>query len=192
MNLKQLAEYRKEFGAIPADELLAIAEGNDCEKYSAEEIRAIHRILVEKGKRPPRVPALSREDAETNGENGGTSYHRDAAEAHGGRTWGYQTQPRKRHHFRRYDDVRWYRRSGNNLVFMLIHLLTAGLVPAMLWVVLNFVTGDIYYPEKEHQGYLKTWGLRMKVLVGVLLGLNAGLWCYALLHGFRLPFKLGR
>src|SRR6266498_3514754 len=61
MNLKQMEEYRKEFGAISVGELRDIADQNDRGKYSAEELQAIHRMLVEKGQRHAAFPSERQE-----------------------------------------------------------------------------------------------------------------------------------
>ena len=72
-----------------------------------------------------------------------------------------------------YEEVPWYRRSGVNSVFILVHILTCGCVPLILWTCVNLVTGDIYYKKKDAAGLLETWGFANRVVAIAILLVNA-------------------
>src|SRR3990170_6170533 len=72
-----------------------------------------------------------------------------------------------------YEQVPWYRRSGVNSVFILVHILTGGCVPFILWTCVNLVTGDIYYKKKDAAGYLQTRSFANKVVAVAILLVNA-------------------
>lgn len=68
-----------------------------------------------------------------------------------------------------YASVPWLRRSGTNSAFMVLHVLTFGVLPLLLITCIIFATGDIYYNQIESSGTLKTWSKANKVIVFALL-----------------------
>jgi len=71
-----------------------------------------------------------------------------------------------------YSDVPWYRRSRTNSAFLVCHVLTCGLLPLILWVCINLLTGDIYYNRRDDRGHLATWSNANKVAAVVILLLS--------------------
>jgi len=74
--------------------------------------------------------------------------------------------------YSRYEDVPWYRRSGVNSAFVITHLLTCGLIPALIFVCIVLVTGDVYYDKKDASGKLKVWSVLNKIVAAIILLLN--------------------
>lgn len=68
-----------------------------------------------------------------------------------------------------YSDVPWHRRSSVNLAFTLIHFLTLGTIPLLIWTCVNLVTGDIFHKELDEHGQLKKWSTTRKITAGVVL-----------------------
>jgi hypothetical protein len=56
--------------------------------------------------------------------------------------------------YRSYHSVPWHRRSGVNIFFVLIGLICP---PLLWWAVGNSLTGRIYTPAKNDQGFMETW-----------------------------------
>lgn len=70
---------------------------------------------------------------------------------------------------RKYSTLPWYRRSGINTVFLVLHLLTLGLIPFLVITCVALVTGDIYYNKAEQDGSLKKWSFANKIIAALFL-----------------------
>ena len=62
-----------------------------------------------------------------------------------------------------YKEIPWFRRSGACTGLLLANLLTCGLFPGILIVVVVLLTGDVYYNATEPDGSLKKWRATNKV-----------------------------
>ena len=80
-----------------------------------------------------------------------------------------EASPKK---YRKYEDVPWSRRSGANTAFILTSVFTCGLIPLTLWTCINLMTGDVYYNQKDTDGYLKTWSFANKVAAVLIVIFN--------------------
>ena len=74
--------------------------------------------------------------------------------------------------YRDYEEVPWYRRSGVNTLFVLANIFTCGFVPLTLWTCINLLSGEVYYKEKDADGYLKTWSFANKVVAFLIIVFN--------------------
>jgi hypothetical protein len=54
-------------------------------------------------------------------------------------------------------------------MFLLLHVVTLGLLPLLLMTCLVLVTGDIYYNKTGRDGTLKVWSGANKVIAFLLL-----------------------
>ncbi|MBA4104809.1 MAG: hypothetical protein C0485_03545 [Pirellula sp.] len=68
-----------------------------------------------------------------------------------------------------YQDVPWLRKSGTNTTFLVLHLLTLGILPFLLITCLVLITGDIYYNKTDSDGTLAVWSKANKVIAFLLL-----------------------
>lgn len=51
-------------------------------------------------------------------------------------------------------------------------MLTCGFIPLTLWTCINLMTGDVYYNQKDADGYLKTWSNANKVVAVLIVIFN--------------------
>ena len=181
MNLKELAEHRARFERMRTQDLLSLLYGEGGDSRSAEELQAIHRILIARGLHLPEVP-LSGNHSVRGAESVQADQGREDSTYPAGR-WGYDDRPHQRGpRYRHYHDVPGYRRSDVNLLCVTLHVLTLSVVPLGILSCLTLLTGEIYSKKKDEYGYLKTWGTTSKVAVMGLLALSFS-------AGIALAFK---
>lgn len=68
--------------------------------------------------------------------------------------------------YKDYSQVPWYRKSSTNSILLLLGLFFS---PAILFVIIVLITGNIYQDSFDQEGNLKTWSKANKIAAVVLL-----------------------
>ena len=80
--------------------------------------------------------------------------------------------PKPRGPYRSYARVPFLRRSETINTFVILHLLTLGMLPLLLVACFVILTGNVYYDRTDETGKLEVWGPTSKLAAFVILVIN--------------------